>query len=38
MSNALTPLRRFALNAYRATRRISRQIIRRSRYHWLGWV
>jgi hypothetical protein len=38
MQSALSFARRMALNAYRATRRISRQIIRRSRYRQLGWI
>jgi hypothetical protein len=38
MQSALSFPRRSALNIYRAVRRISRQIIRRSRYRQLGWI
>jgi hypothetical protein len=38
MHSALSLPRRMALNAYRAARRISRQIIRRNRYRQLGWI
>jgi hypothetical protein len=38
MQSALSFTRRLALNAFRAARRISRQIIRRSRYRQLGWI
>jgi hypothetical protein len=38
MHSALSFPRRLALNAYRAARRMARQIIRRSRYRQLGWI
>jgi hypothetical protein len=38
MTRAFSFPRRTALNIYRAIRRVSRQIIRRSRYRQLGWI